>query len=112
MNHCVCYVLPSCVSHSCRQSDIAGRVGGEEISLFLPDTDLTGALTLAEKLRMMIEEARTQFEGIFLKGTASIGVAVKTSDQQSVAEILQEADIAMYQAKKEGWNRISCNKAI
>lgn len=104
--------IASCVSHSCRQSDIAGRVGGEEISIFLPDTDLTGALILAEKLRIKIEEAQTQFEGIFLKVTASIGIAAKSSDQQSVAEILQEADLAMYQAKREGKNRISHNKSI
>ena len=104
--------IASCVSHSCRRSDIAGRVGGEEISLFLPDTDLTGALIVAEKLRRTIEETRTHFEGFSLKVTASIGVAVKTSNQQIVAEILQAADTAMYQAKKEGRNRVSYNKSI
>lgn len=104
--------IASCVSKSCRTSDIAGRVGGEELSIFLPETALDGALVLAEKLRMTIEKTAIEIDGNSIKVTVSIGVATKKNKKQSVSDILKEADTAMYRAKKEGRNRVSCSNTV
>ncbi len=91
-----------------RQSDAVGRIGGEEFSVFLPDTDLAGAHKLAEHMRQEIEDLMPQIATQRLRITASIGIA--TSDQvgESMAAIQRRADQAMYEAKQLGRNRVSC----
>ena len=91
-----------------RRSDIVGRVGGEEFSVFLPNTSMTGAENLAETLRGAIESTLVEVDGVRLRITASIGVAVKGFDQQSIQEIQEKADQAMYESKRNGRNRVSC----
>jgi diguanylate cyclase (GGDEF)-like protein len=91
-----------------RRSDIVGRIGGEEFSVFLPNTSMTGAEHLAETLRTAVESTLIEVDGVRVKITASIGVAVKGCDQQSIQEIQQKADQAMYEAKRNGRNRVSC----
>ncbi len=90
-----------------RRSDLVGRIGGEEFSVFLPNTQLQGAQQLAETLRVAIENIDIQVEGVRLKITASIGVAAKTFAQESMQVIQQHADQAMYEAKRGGRNRVS-----
>ncbi len=90
-----------------RRSDILGRIGGEEFSVFLPNTDVKGAELLAETLRTAIESIQIEVDGVRLKITASIGVAGKRFDQQTMQAIQQHADQAMYEAKREGRNRVS-----
>ena len=86
---------------------MSGRIGGEEFSVFLPNTDANGAEKLAESLRQAIESARPEVDGVNLTITASIGVAVKTFQDQTMQVIQQLADVAMYEAKKGGRNRVS-----
>ena len=90
-----------------RRSDIVGRIGGEEFSVFLPNTHVQGAQQLAETLRMAIESIHIEVDGVRLKITASIGVAVKRFDQETMQAIQQHADQAMYEAKRGGRNRVS-----
>jgi len=90
-----------------RRSDILGRIGGEEFSVFLPNTDVKGAELLAETLRTAIESIQIEVDGVRLKITASIGVAGKRFDQQTMQAIQQHADQAMYEAKRGGRNRVS-----
>ncbi|MEN3112728.1 GGDEF domain-containing protein [Uliginosibacterium paludis] len=90
-----------------RQSDLVGRVGGEEFSVFLPHTDLTGALNLAEAIRADIEALGVDTPHGRLQVTASIGVARNQHSEQSMADIQRLADQAMYDAKKNGRNRVS-----
>ena len=90
-----------------RSSDVVGRIGGEEFSVFLPNTDLTGACALAEKLRAAIEASHPSVDDMRLIVTASIGVASKSFQDQSMVAIQQTADLAMYEAKKQGRNRVS-----
>ncbi|MDP5241381.1 GGDEF domain-containing protein [Uliginosibacterium sp. 31-16] len=90
-----------------RQSDAVGRVGGEEFSVFLPNTDLAGALRLAESLRLGIEALMPDIGSQRLRITASIGVARNQHSEQSMAEIQRLADQAMYDAKQRGRNRVS-----
>ena len=90
-----------------RRSDIVGRIGGEEFSVFLPNTELHGAQQLAETLRLAIESIHIEVNGVRLKVTASIGVAAKRFEQETMQAIQQHADQAMYEAKRGGRNRVS-----
>ena len=90
-----------------RRSDIVGRIGGEEFSVFLPNTSVQGAQQLAETLRVAVESIHVEVDGVRLKITASIGVAAKRFDQETMQAIQQHADQAMYEAKRGGRNRVS-----
>lgn len=93
---------------SIRESDALGRIGGEEFSIFLPDTDRAGVLQLAETIRHAIESLMPSIGEQRLRVTASIGVATNQQGDQSMLEIQQQADQAMYLAKAQGRNRVSC----
>lgn len=90
-----------------RQSDAVGRIGGEEFSVFLPNTELAGALSLAETVRTEIENLMPCVGSQRLRITASIGVARNQHNAQSMADIQRLADQAMYNAKQQGRNRVS-----
>jgi len=91
-----------------RQSDVLGRIGGEEFSVFLPDTTLEGARLLASKLRAAVEAIdHSSVCTELLKTTASIGIAVKQPADQTIADIQRRADRAMYKAKLAGRNRVA-----
>lgn len=96
------------LQESVRQSDAVGRIGGEEFSVFLPETDLTGAAKLAEYMRSEIENLMPQISHQRINVTASIGVASGERSEASIAAIQRRADQAMYDAKQRGRNRVSC----
>jgi diguanylate cyclase (GGDEF)-like protein len=104
--------VASCLSGSVRQSDEVGRIGGEEFSIFLPNTDLEGARRLAETIRESIELLMPDTGQQRLKITASIGVADSKAEHQTMRAIQQSADAAMYVAKAAGRNRVSCFQDI
>jgi diguanylate cyclase (GGDEF)-like protein len=85
-----------------RESDLAGRYGGEEFLILLPDTSLEGALTLAEKLRASI--ALLEVPGIDRRITASFGVAAFPVDAPDGTALVRIADRALYAAKAAGRN--------
>ena len=87
-----------------RHVDLAGRYGGEEFALILPETDLPGALKLAERIRVKLETAGAELpSGESLHVTASFGVAV--NDGLTAAEqLVAAADEALYAAKAAGRN--------
>ena len=89
-----------------RQVDLAGRYGGEEFALILPETDLPGAIKLAERLRLALETTPVELaEGKTLQVTASFGVALK-DELPSADELVAVADEALYAAKRAGKNRV------
>ncbi|CCG42735.1 GGDEF domain-containing protein [Magnetospirillum molischianum] len=96
-----------CLRTSLRQSDLVGRIGGEEFSITLPDTPLDAARRLAEKLREDIEALMPDIGATRLKITASIGVAADRKFAASVADLQRQADEAMYVAKRQGRNRVT-----
>ncbi|HAH60693.1 MAG TPA: hypothetical protein DCL73_01190 [Treponema sp.] len=104
---CVLKSITKCIRESIRSSDIIGRVGGEEFSVFLPETDHVGSMQLAEKVRLIIEKEATVFNDTELKVTVSIGVSSRMEHHKSIADIQRDSDHAMYHAKKEGRNRVS-----
>lgn len=94
------------LSDSIRESDIIGRYGGEEFLCILPNTDIEGALAVAEKLRRVVE-ARVFTEGFFnIELTASFGVSSTSPDVSSEGGLVQMADRALYRAKQTGRNRV------
>ncbi len=101
--------VSKCIMDVCRKSDVIGRVGGEEFSIFLPETDNTRAINFAEKVRANIELLNPNIgEDRNISITASIGVASKMLHHKAITDIQRDADHAMYHAKKNGRNRVSC----
>ena len=86
-----------------RSVDIAARFGGEEFAIILPGIEIEGGLIAAERLRAAIAEAQIK-ESIPI--SASIGVATFLKHTESIGELLELADQAMYLAKKNGRNRV------
>lgn len=99
--------VAQCLGQSIRKSDALGRIGGEEFSVFLPNTVRQGALHLAENVRTAIEALHPSIGERNLRITASIGVAVCAASGEAMHAIQQKADQAMYVAKSQGRNRVS-----
>jgi diguanylate cyclase (GGDEF)-like protein len=92
------------LSGTVRASDFAGRLGGEEFLLLLPDTDRTGALEVAEKVRTAI--AQLDIARVEREITASLGIATYPMDAVDGENLLRQADRALYAAKAAGRNRV------
>jgi diguanylate cyclase (GGDEF)-like protein len=91
-----------------REIDLAARYGGEEFAVLLPQTSLTGAVNLAERLRTAIAERPVAFGERSITGvTASFGVAAGPGAGTSPLDLIASADDALYQSKREGKNRVS-----
>ena len=88
-----------------RQSDLFGRVGGEEFAILLPNTDPSGALDVAEKLRGAIRALKFPGSHPPMGVTASFGVAAFDQFGDDVQSLLVKADEALYDAKRAGRNR-------
>lgn len=94
------------IQRSLRTGDLAARYGGEEFVVLLPRTDLAGAREVAERIRLMVQEAPfVTPEGGTVSATLSAGLAMLPVDATSFAELLAAADRALYQAKRAGRNR-------
>nr|WP_255481554.1 GGDEF domain-containing protein [Rhodanobacter sp. ANJX3] len=89
-----------------RDSDLIGRVGGEEFVVLSPGADLAGAMLLAERVRSTVEKTPLVIDGQSLALTVSVGVAVAAMNDRDGAALLQRADAALYEAKRAGRNRV------
>ena len=91
-----------------RHSDFVGRIGGEEFAVILPQTDAERALELAVRLRQMVESAEiARGEGTPLRVTISIGVTtLGQMDNTNLDTLISQADSALYEAKRNGRNRV------
>lgn len=91
-----------------RGVDLACRYGGEEFVVVMPDTELSFAQTVAERLRMEVANKKFQIrdgaDSIDL--TISVGVAESEGDLDDVVGLLRRADQALYKAKQDGRNRV------
>lgn len=89
-----------------RDTDLAGRYGGEEFFILLPEVDLQTAIMSAERLRLAVaEHPFTLSSGEQLQVTCSIGIAMYLPQQDNLDKLLLRADQALYQAKHQGRNR-------
>ncbi len=98
--------LSSTVTAVVRSVDYLYRYGGEEFCCLLPETKLEGALQAAERIRNAVSEMDTTYNGRIIKITVSLGVAGIDEAIDSVDMFLKKADDALYQAKREGRNRV------
>jgi diguanylate cyclase (GGDEF)-like protein len=98
--------MSASLRQSLRGADLAGRFGGEEFAILLPETDLPGATVFAERLRRTIAELPVMFHRQRVRLTVSIGVTRVGNDIDGIDRALQEADRLMYAAKENGRNRV------
>jgi diguanylate cyclase (GGDEF)-like protein len=98
--------VASCITASIREGDMAFRYGGEEFTIILPATDTGGGLIAAERLRALVEHYPFKADQQVLKVTVSIGLAAWPASADSIKDIIREADRAMYDAKRQGKNRV------
>ena len=90
------------LSEGIRSVDVLGRWGGEEFIIICANTDLEGAVVLAEKLRQMIENHDFQIVG---RKTCSFGVA-QLRNRETIDSLLIRSDQALYRAKDQGRNQV------
>ena len=90
------------ISALLRDTDIFGRYGGEEFGVVLPETALDGALMVANRICKTIAAETVSYNQQHIPVTLSIGVASFAG--QSSDELIQQADIALYNAKRQGRN--------
>ena len=86
-----------------RGIDLAARIGGEEFAVLLVETSQSVGLEVAERLRLAIKGLETPSGG---RITASFGVAECPTDAQTASGILKAADVALYEAKRNGRDRV------
>lgn len=97
--------LASLLKGRLRKNDMAGRIGGDEFCILLPNTDLESAYQLAEVLGQKIMTSPLKYDGFSIEFTVSIGVAAYQPGINCIDDMLKKADAAMYRAKTKGRNR-------
>lgn len=97
--------------HACkvivRPYDVFARFGGEEFIFLLPDTDEERAKAMADRLRNLISEQVVTFKEMDVQITISIGIAIFNPRKDSLDDVINRADNALYQAKRMGKNRLA-----
>ena len=89
-----------------RQTDLVGRLGGEEFTVVLADASVDNAYLVADRLRRMFAANAAVIDGEAIHATASIGVSVIVDPRQDLAKLITLADQALYLAKARGRNRV------
>jgi diguanylate cyclase (GGDEF)-like protein len=90
-----------------RTHDLPVRYGGEEFALVLPETDMVGAMAVAERVRRSVEADHLESQGKTIKVTASFGVAVFPDSALEMETLIKAADSALYVSKENGRNRVT-----
>ncbi|MGI2169718.1 diguanylate cyclase [Shewanella sp. MF05960] len=93
------------LKQSLRETDCAGRYGGEEFAVVLSKTTADEALHFTERLRQRIEESEVAFDNRLIKVTVSLGINDLSSQIDNSSNWLSGADKALYMAKQEGRNK-------
>ena len=97
--------LSALVKTLLRDSDICGRFGGEEFIAILPQTKVAGALKLANKINKAVQDYDFSFQDTKIDVTISVGVTSVGNDD-SLLSLIDRCDNALYDAKKNGRNRV------
>lgn len=92
-----------------RKEELFARYGGEEFAIVLPETSSEGAVKLCERLLRVVDQEPFQYENHSYKVTISAGVSTtKGGETITLAELIRRADENLYQAKRQGRNRVVC----
>lgn len=95
--------LASILKNRLRESDLIGRLGGEEFAMVLPDTDLNGAVQLLEEIRLALKNTPLCYSNQDITYTVSIGVATADPNNPiSLEQLIKCSDAALYKAKRLG----------
>jgi diguanylate cyclase (GGDEF)-like protein len=92
------------IRENIREIDIAGRYGGEEFCIVLPETDLEGSQMVADRIRRVTEERLIKAYDTSIRITISIGISTYPAHGKQVEELIDKADWALYRAKAQGRN--------
>jgi len=98
--------LSKVLRQSVRASDLVIRYGGEEFMIVLQDTTAENADQIAETIRSSVEKLEVQTGNVRLKKTISIGISDFPTDSETFWQAVKFADVALYQAKESGRNRV------
>ncbi|MEO1525817.1 MAG: diguanylate cyclase [Planctomycetota bacterium] len=105
--------VAACLDSNSRQYDTVYRFGGEEFAVVVADCDYDATLRVAERLRSAVESLEVDFEGERLHVTASFGVCwVENGMLDKIESLFNQADANLYEAKRQGRNRIVAGKAM
>ena len=96
---------------SVREGDIIGRLGGEEFAVLMIGADETTAMAVADRIRRSVCDMPFQIAGELLTVTVSEGLAVFDAARDNAATLIERADQALYEAKRDGRNRVGLAKA-
>ncbi len=94
------------IKDNLRPYDIFGRIGGEEFAVLLPNTDLTSAFDIGQRIRNAIEEQTVDYLTHKIRITASIGASNSRENELSLELIMSRADTNLYRAKNQGRNKV------
>lgn len=91
-----------------RETDILGRIGGEEFAVLLPDTQLNDAILLGQRICRSMEVAELSIPGrvLAISLTISVGIAGLEAGMSGIEDVFRNADKALYKAKRNGRNRV------
>jgi diguanylate cyclase (GGDEF)-like protein len=99
--------LAACIKRGIRKEDLLARYGGEEFAVVMPETLLADARTVAEHLRQLVAQHPFQYLERKYQVTISLGVTGTTGeDWLAPSEIIRQADDHLYEAKRQGRNRV------
>jgi diguanylate cyclase (GGDEF)-like protein len=101
--------LSALVRAALRDTDIFGRLGGEEFAAVLPETDIQGGVPVAERLRRELAGLTVRLRDAALRFTVSIGVSEVRPSDRLIEDTINRADEALYKAKRMGRNRVESN---
>lgn len=99
-------MIANCIRNTLSCDELMGRYGGEEFLALLPNTNQLRAESLANRIRQNIEEIDFQYQGERIFMTASLGVITLNNSNIDYDQALKLADQALYQAKREGRNKV------
>ena len=94
------------VSPLLREGDVFARIGGEEFALINFDSELDDSVALAERIRQAVADIKLELAGETVQFTISFGIASYQTENESLGDILQKADVKLYQAKESGRNKV------
>ena len=94
-----------------RSTDLFGRLGGEEFGMLLPECSLDQALIRVEEMRAAVAAVSTGEDASGVSVSASFGVATAANSGYDLRQLMSDADDALYEAKRDGRNRVSLSES-